>query len=70
MPDTERHQGETRILTFAEVCDRLRISPKTCRKIIQSGALNASRVGGNRAYRVSEDAVDTYLREQAVQAAS
>lgn len=58
------------MLTFAEVCERLRISPKTCRKIIKSGALDASQVGGNRAYRVSEDAVDTYLREQAVQAVS
>jgi excisionase family DNA binding protein len=60
------------MLTFAEVCVRLRVSPKTLRKIIQSGDLKATRVGrngagGNGAYRIEEDDLADYLRRQAVE---
>jgi excisionase family DNA binding protein len=55
------------MLTFQEVCDRLRLSPKTLRKIIQSGDLHASRVGGNSAYRIAETDLSTYLARNALQ---
>lgn len=54
------------LLTFAEVCERLRIDAKTLRKIIASGDLKAAKVG--RAYRISEDSIEQYLEAQATKA--
>lgn len=59
------------MLTFSEVCDRLRMSPKSVRKLILSGELEASRVGsngigGNGAYRISEEALADYLERNKV----
>jgi excisionase family DNA binding protein len=57
------------MLTFAEVCDTLRMSPKTVRKLIVSGEIEASKVGGGRwggAYRVPEQAVTDYLKRRKV----
>ena len=54
------------MLTFAEVCERLRMSPKTLRKLITSGEIEAIRVGahgigGNGAYRITEEALADYI---------
>lgn len=59
------------MLTFAEACTELRVSPKTLRKIIDSGELEASRVGthgrgGKGQYRIAEAAVDDYLKRAKV----
>lgn len=59
------------MLTFSEVCDRLRMSPKTLRKLITSGELEASRVGshgigGNGQYRITEEAIADYLERNKV----
>jgi excisionase family DNA binding protein len=57
------------MLTFAETCAELRISPKTLRKLIQSGDLAAVKIGGGRwsgAYRISEEALAEFLRQQTV----
>ena len=58
------------MLKFAEVCEQLRMSPKTARKLIVAGELEAVKVGGGRwggAYRVEQSAIDDYLRRQKVQ---
>ncbi len=59
------------MLTFSEVCERLRMSPKTLRKLIASGEIEASRVGehgrgGNGQYRITEEAIDSYLKRNRV----
>lgn len=60
------------MLTTREVCERLSIHPKTLRKIIRNGDLAAVRVGskglgGNGAYRISEEALQDYLNRKTVQ---
>jgi excisionase family DNA binding protein len=64
-------QAEETWLTFREVCDRLRMAPKTVRKLITSGDLEASRVGsagigGNGAYRISEEALASLMERRKV----
>lgn len=54
------------MLTFAEVCTQLRVTPKTLRKVIQGGDLKAIRVGGNGAYRISEEDLADYIERQGV----
>lgn len=61
------------MLTFAEVCAELRLSPKTVRKHIVNGDLAAVKVGGGRwggSYRISEQALEDFVKRQAVEAAS
>ena len=58
------------MLTFAEVCDQLRLTPKTLRKLIRSGDLKAIRVGGNGAYRIAEEDLADYKDRQAVEASA
>ena len=57
-------------LTFAETCERLRLSHETVRRLIKSGALQAHKTGGarNSHYRISEQAIADYLREQTIKA--
>ena len=60
------------MLTFREVCGELRMSPKTVRKLIVSGELEARKIGGGRwggAYRVDESALADYLKRKTVQPA-
>jgi excisionase family DNA binding protein len=70
MTANEAQLEGSRFLTFAEVCGRLRISPKTARKIIQSGDLEATTVGGNNAYRVTEQALADYIAARTVRASA
>jgi excisionase family DNA binding protein len=69
-------QAEGTWLTFREVCDRLRMAPKTVRKLIVSGELEATQPGGtpNSPYRISERALDSFMERrrkvQPTQAAS
>jgi excisionase family DNA binding protein len=61
------------MLTFAEVCERLRMSPKTVRKLIVAGDIEAVKIGGGRwggSYRVDDQAVDDYLQRQKVHPAA
>jgi excisionase family DNA binding protein len=60
------------MLTFTEACTELRMSPKTLRKLITSGELEASRVGthgrgGLGQYRIPESAVTDYLARRKVE---
>ena len=59
-------------LTFAEACERLRLSPEPVRKLIKTGQLKAAKVGDARTspYRISEEAIAEYLERQTAKAAS
>lgn len=56
------------MLTFAEVCERLRMSPKTLRKLITSGQLEAIRTGDGATspYRITEEALADYIERRKV----
>lgn len=53
-----------RLLTAAEVADRLRVSTMTIYRLIRAGELPAVRVGRN--YRVREPDLEAYLESQIV----
>jgi excisionase family DNA binding protein len=53
-----------RLLTVKEVCDRLSLSRATGYRHVANGTIPAVRIGG--AWRVDPDALDAYLRAQAV----
>ncbi|MEM1300105.1 MAG: helix-turn-helix domain-containing protein [Pseudomonadota bacterium] len=56
------NQKTDRLLTVAEVAERLGISPKTVRREIASGALESVRVGpAERLIRVSEKGLAVHL---------
>ena len=50
----------SRLLTIAEVAERLRVNPKTVRRWIAGGELAAYRVG--RQWRITEDPLTQFLR--------
>lgn len=56
------------MLTFAEVCDELRMSPKTVRKLIVSGELTAFKAGTAQTspYRITEEALADFIERQTV----
>lgn len=58
-------------LTFAEACERLRVSHETLRRLIKSELLQAHKIGPGRTspYRISEQAITEYLKRQTVEAA-
>lgn len=56
------------MLSSAEAASRLRIDPRTLRKLVRSGALSAIEVGGNRALRISEADLDEYVKSHTVEA--
>ena len=53
--------NEVRFLTVAEVAAVMRVSKMTVYRLVHKGDLPAVRVG--RSFRVSEKAVQDYLRE-------
>lgn len=58
--------GETRFLTVAEVAALMRVSKMTVYRMVHAAELPAFRVG--RSFRVSEKAVDDYLRASFIEA--
>lgn len=52
--------SEVKFLTVAEVASVMRVSKMTVYRLVHSGELPAVRVG--RSFRVSEDAVNAYLK--------
>ena len=56
------------MLTVEEVAERLRISTKTVKRLIQAGQLAAMKAGtaANSGYRVGEDALADFMERQAV----
>jgi excisionase family DNA binding protein len=53
--------GNVKFLTVAEVAALMRVSKMSVYRLIHAGQLEAVRFGRN--FRVTESAVDTYLRE-------
>ena len=63
-PPDSRHSGdisEVKFLTVAEVAAVMRVSKMTVYRLVHSGELTAVRVG--RSFRVTEEAVDEYLKK-------
>lgn len=58
--------SDVSFLTVAEVAAAMRVSKMTVYRLVHAGELPAVRVG--RSFRVSEDAVDEYLRRSFFQA--
>lgn len=54
-------EGPVRLLTFGEVCDFLRVSPKTLRAIVRRDELQAAKIGEGRLWRFRSDDLDSYL---------
>jgi len=63
-------QAEETWLTLTEVCARLRMSPRTAKKRIASGELEAIKIGTalNAPLRISERAVADFENRRKVQA--
>jgi len=53
---------EERIYTVREVAERLRVHPKTVRKLIARGELMSFKVLGE--YRIKQGALDQFMREK------
>ena len=53
-------------MTVAEVASRMRVSKMTVYRLVHSGQLEAVRVG--RSFRVTEEAVEEYIRRSFYQA--
>lgn len=58
------------MLTAAEAAERLRISDRTLKKLIKSGALKAMKAGDavNSGYRITEEALDDYIEQKTIRA--
>lgn len=52
-------QSKTRLLRFDDVADRLSVSPKTVRRLVAAGQLEAVQIGA--AVRFSEAAVERFI---------
>ncbi len=59
-----RPLGEVKFLTVAEAATAMRVSKMTVYRLVNSGHLQAIRVG--RSFRVPEPAVEAYLRKPLV----
>lgn len=60
-------------LTFAETCERLRVSHETLRKLIKQELLRGAYKigpGRNSPYRIPEQAIAEYIERQTARAAS
>ena len=52
--------------TVQEVADQLNVHPDTVRQWIRSGELEAIDLGGRAGFRVSESALQKFIRERKV----
>ena len=53
-----------RLLTQREVCDRLRICPKTLQRLRRARKIAHLTLGRNRSIRFRPEAVENFLRQQ------
>jgi len=54
------------LLTVQQVADQLNVHPDTVRQWIRSGELEAIDLGGRAGFRVSETALDKFIRERKI----
>ena len=53
-----------RLLTVAEVAERLRVNPETVRRWLRSGELSGIPLGPKAGYRVSEAELEAFIDER------
>jgi len=53
-----------RLYTVEEIASFLNVHPETVRKWIKSGEIKAIRLGGPAGYRVTQTALDQFLKER------
>jgi len=56
--------GREKYLTVQDVAEQLDVNPDTVRKWIRSGELVAISLGGPAGYRITQAAVDRFIRER------
>lgn len=54
----------SRFLTLADVAEILNLTPSASRALVSSGELPAIQVGGKRAWRIEESALEQYIQDQ------
>ena len=52
------------LYTVEEIAKLLSVHPETIRKWIKSGEMRAIKLGGPAGYRISQSALDQFLRER------
>jgi excisionase family DNA binding protein len=68
MTGNEGQLEATSALTSAEVAERLKVDPRTVRKLIRTGRLAAFTVGGSAHIRVTEAALADYIASNLIRA--
>jgi excisionase family DNA binding protein len=58
------------LLTVQQVADQLNVHPDTVRQWIRSGELEAIDLGGRAGFRISETALDKFIRERKIKPTS
>jgi excisionase family DNA binding protein len=53
-----------KLLTLDEVADQLSVTVETVRRWIRSGEMEAIDLGGRAGYRVSESALERFIKER------
>lgn len=59
--------AKDKLLTLEEVAEQLSVNVETVRRWIRSGDLEAIDLGGRAGYRVSESALDQFIRNRRIQ---
>ncbi len=54
----------SRFLTLSDVAEILNLTPSASRALVNSGELPAIQVGGKRAWRIEESALEQYIQDQ------
>lgn len=59
--------GDERILTVAEVADRLRLSENTIRRMCEGGDFDMVFKAGDRQWRIPAASIETYIKQRQAQ---
>lgn len=51
------------IYTVGQAAERLSVSPPTVRTWLHDGLLRGSKIGGGKVWRVTEDAIQEFLKQ-------
>jgi excisionase family DNA binding protein len=58
--------AKDKLLTLDEVAEQLSVNVETVRRWIRSGELEGIDLGGRAGYRVTESALDKFIRERVI----
>jgi excisionase family DNA binding protein len=56
-----------RLLTVADICDRLQVHEETVRRWLRDGRLKGINLGGKSGYRIRENDLEEFLQRMAEQ---